>query len=155
VIWSKAGWQKATWQGRVLRVDTEREDVLPFGELEALAGALLTVLLPLMSASVARKQTESLQFTAELGVELNQRAGNAEACCAGLTADPAAIGENQNIETVSQFRGEQRLAHVGTGRLVDEIVFKRPMIDRNLTFTGPEEDTRCCGFPSSGSQLLD
>ena len=74
-------------------VDTKREEVLPFGELEALAGALLTVLLPLMSARIARKQTEPFQLTAQLGIEFNQCPGYTESCCPGLTANPAAIGK--------------------------------------------------------------
>jgi hypothetical protein len=136
-------------------MDTEREDVLPLRELEALAGALLTVLLSLMCASIARKQAEPLQFPAELRIKFNQCAGNAEAGGAGLSADPAAIGEDQDIEAVSQLGSEQRLAHVSAGRFVCKIVFKRPVVDRDLTFTGPQEDTRGGSLAASGSQLLN
>ena len=108
-----------------------------------------------MCASIARKQTEPLQLASKLGIEFNKCAGNAEAGCAGLTADPAAIGEDQNVETIGQLRSEQRLPYIGARRLVDEIVFKWPVIDRNLTFTGPEEDTRGCGLAASGPQLLN
>ena len=43
---------------------------LAFGELEAFARALLTVLLSLMCASIAREKTELLELTAQFGVEL-------------------------------------------------------------------------------------
>jgi len=130
-------------------MDTEREDVLPFGKLEALAGALLTVLLSLMCASIARKQSEPLQLPAEFGIKFNQCAGNTEAGCAGLSADPAAMGEDQDVESISQLGSEQRLAHIGARRLVCKVVFKRPVIDRDLTLAGPQEDTRSRGLAAS------
>ena len=43
---------------------------LAFGELEALTRALLTVLLSLMCARIARKKTELLELTAQFGIEL-------------------------------------------------------------------------------------
>jgi hypothetical protein len=43
---------------------------LAFGELEAFARALLTVLLSLMCASIAREKTELLELTAQFDIEL-------------------------------------------------------------------------------------
>jgi len=76
---------------------------LAFGELEALASALLTVLLSLMRASIARQKSELLQFPAQFGIVFNQRTGNPEPCRSGLSADPAAIGENQYIKLIRNF----------------------------------------------------
>ena len=46
------------------------EKRLAFGELEAFARALLTVLLSLMCASIAREKTELLELTAQFGIKL-------------------------------------------------------------------------------------
>ena len=131
------------------------KNVLPFGELEALAGAFLTVLLSLMSASIARQQTEPLELAAEFGIKFDKCAGDAEASRTGLTGNASTSGEDQNIKAVGQFGREERLAHIGAGRLVWKVIFERPMIDRDLTFTGPEDDTRGGGLTTSGSQLLN
>ncbi len=47
---------------------------LPLGELEPLAGALLTVLLAFTLARIAGQETGLLQGAAKLSVELNQSA---------------------------------------------------------------------------------
>jgi hypothetical protein len=44
---------------------------LTLGELEPLAGALLAVLLPLVSARVARQESELLQFAAKFRIEFH------------------------------------------------------------------------------------
>jgi hypothetical protein len=129
----------------------KRKDVLPFGELEALASAFLTVLLPLMLTRIARKKAETLQFASELGIKFNQGTRNAEPGGPSLPADPTAMGEDQDIEPVCSLRGEQRLAHIGAGRLAYEVILKRPVIDGDLTFTGPQENTRGGGFAPAGS----
>jgi hypothetical protein len=65
--WAKRG-GKAAAGSRVMVVKTRRR--LAFGELETLARALLTVLLSLMFARIARQKTELLELTAQFGVEL-------------------------------------------------------------------------------------
>ena len=55
---------------------------LAFGELEALASALLTVLLSLMLARIARQEPKLLQLPAQFGIEFNQRTGDPEPSCA-------------------------------------------------------------------------
>ena len=61
---------------------------LALGELEALAGALLTVLLTLLDASVAGQQAISLQGLAQFSIELKQGAGNAELDCIACAVTP-------------------------------------------------------------------
>src|SRR5215467_12352255 len=51
---------------------------LTLGELEPLAGALLAVLLPLVSPWVTGQESEFLQFAAKLRIEFHQRPGNSQ-----------------------------------------------------------------------------
>lgn len=129
----------------------KREEVLAFGELEALARALLTVLLSLMCASVARKKPELLQFAPQLGVKFNQSARDAESRRAGLSADTTTLSQDHNIEALRRFRGEQGLPHVGARRFADKIILEGPVINGDLTLTGPQEHSRSCGFAAAGS----
>src|SRR5690242_16244665 len=64
---------------------------LPLRELEALSCSLLSVLLALFAARIAREQTFTLQLLAQLDVELQQCAGNAHLHRVGLTVDSAAM----------------------------------------------------------------
>src|SRR6476659_6362564 len=63
---------------------------LSFAELEALACALLPVLLALLDARVARQEAFFLELRPQLDVVFDQRAGDAEAQRAGLAGDAAA-----------------------------------------------------------------
>ena len=125
--------------------------VLAFRELEAFASALLTVLLSLMRASIAREKSELLELAAQLGIEFNQSAGNSKASCPGLSADTPAVGEDDDIEPVRCFGRKKRLPHISAGRLVREIAFKGPVVDYDLAFAGPQEDTRGGRLSASGS----
>ncbi len=60
---------------RIAGLESKAEKKVPrrglaFGELEALAGSLLTVLLSLMSARIAREKTELLELTSQFDIEL-------------------------------------------------------------------------------------
>src|SRR3954453_6620554 len=73
---------------------------LTLGELEALAGALLPVLLSFFCACIACQQSERFQLSTQFRVEFNQGASDSHPGCSSLTANPAAIGEDQNVETI-------------------------------------------------------
>src|SRR5438045_9713703 len=83
---------------------------LPFTELEALARALLPVLLALLDARVARQEAFLLQLRPELGVVLDERAGDAQAQRAGLAGDAAAGDSGEHVELLGRFRHGQRTA---------------------------------------------
>src|SRR5437660_9509224 len=51
--------------------DKTGEEELAFGELEALARALLAVFLSFMLASIASKQTELLELAPQFGIEFD------------------------------------------------------------------------------------
>jgi hypothetical protein len=108
-----------------------------------------------MRAGIARQKAELLQFGTQLRVELYKGAGYAEPAGARLAGDSAAVGEDQKIELVRRFGRQKRLADVRTGGLAHKIIFKRPLIDRDLSLSGPQDHTRGGGFPASGSQMLN
>ncbi len=133
------------------RSTLERKGVLPFGELEALARTLLPVLLSLMCASIARQQSEPLQFPSELRIKFNESAGDAEARRPSLSAQPAAIGEDHDVEPVRGFGREQRLPHISASRLVHEIMFETAVVNSNLPFSRPQKNARGSGLSPPGS----
>src|SRR3954451_15849045 len=128
---------------------------LTLGELEALAGALLPVLLSFFCACIACQQSERFQLSTQFRVEFNQGTSDTHTGCSCLTTDTTAIGEDQNIEPVRHLRREERLSHVGTSGLANKIILKRPMIYRNLALTRPQENACSCRLPTAGSQLLN
>jgi hypothetical protein len=115
---------------------------LALGELEPAPGALLSVLLPLVLTGIPSQKSELLQLAAQFGVELDQRAGDAEPGSACLTGQSAAVGENQNVELIGGLGSQQRLAHDVPRGVVHEIVFKRSSVDLNLALTRTQKDTR-------------
>src|SRR5688572_768838 len=79
------------------RISSKR---LTLGELEALAGAGLAGLLALFLAGVTGEVTGLLKGDAELGIELQESAGDAMGNGAGLAADATAGDVHGHIELV-------------------------------------------------------
>ncbi len=126
------------------------ENGLAFGELEALACAFLPVLLPLVLTRVASEKAGLLQLAPQLGIKFDQRAGNAQTSRPGLSGYPAAIGENHDVEPIRQFSRQQRLANISARRFIYKIMFKRPVIDRDLTLARSQEHSRRRRFSPAG-----
>src|SRR4249919_1639558 len=84
-------WPKCTpASSRSFNAIATKKPPLPFAELEALARSGHTVLLALFRARVAREQSFVLQRLAELGVVLDERAGDAQPDGPGLSGHAAA-----------------------------------------------------------------
>src|SRR6186997_3079207 len=97
---------------------------LPLAELEALARALLTVLLAFLDARVARQEAFFLQPRAQLEVVADQRPGDAEAQRAGLAGDAAAGDGRQHVELIGGLGDRQRLLDLGAVRFGGEGLFE-------------------------------
>src|ERR1700689_2761202 len=97
---------------------------LAFGELEAFASALLSLLLALMFAGVPAEHAQFLQLGAQLDVELEQRARDSQLRGAGLARRPAALRVDQNVEFVGGLGGQKRLPHDGSRSLAGKIIFE-------------------------------
>ena len=82
---------------------------LTLAELEALAGALLTVLLAFLLARIAGHEAFSLQLATQLRVELLQGTGNAHANCTGLGHYAAAIASGDYVEARAVLREHECL----------------------------------------------
>lgn len=135
------------------RAKSERP--LPLGELEPAASAFLTVLLTLVGARIAGQITELFELAAQLGVELNQRAGNAEPDGACLAAAAAALSQDKHVEFVGGFRRQKRLPDERPGRGRSEILFRIPAIDGDLTFAGPEKNAGDGAFSAPSPLVLN
>src|SRR5262249_36629643 len=112
---------------------------LTLTELEALSRSRHAVLLALLGARVPRQESLGLQLLAQLGVVLDQRAGDAESHGAGLSRDAAAIHRRQDVELVGGLGEDERgldLRPEGFGR---EERVERPVVDGDGAAAGPEE----------------
>src|SRR5262245_24569772 len=83
--------------------------LLAFRELEAFTRALLTVLLTLFGAGIAREQSGLFELLTQLGVELEQRARDAVTHRAGLASNAAAVDVDHHVEFVDRVGQLQRL----------------------------------------------
>lgn len=124
---------------------------LALGELEALAGALLAVLLAFVRARIARKETKFLQLRTKFAIELQQRTRNTQPGGFCLTRKATAVGKDEDIKLVGRLGGEQGLPHDGAGRFRVEVVLEGAVIDGNVALTRTQENASCGGFPAAGS----
>src|SRR6266576_2223970 len=84
---------------------------LSFRELEALARALLSVLLALFDSRITGNQSRMLQRWPQVGIVFEQRASDAVTYCAGLARRAAAGYVCQDVELVCGFSQVQRLTN--------------------------------------------
>src|SRR4030095_16611335 len=89
---------------------------LSLTELEALACSLLSVLLPLLDACVARQEAGLLEPLPPLDVVLHARARDARTHVACLTGDAAAGNRREHIELIGRFGNGQWLLDLGAER---------------------------------------
>src|SRR5947209_2687538 len=100
----KAEFVRARGRRCLKRPNTGKQPVLSLGELEPFACALLAVLLAFVGTRVPRQEPELFQFTAQLGIEFDERAGDTQARCSGLAIEPPAVGKHQDVELVRRLR---------------------------------------------------
>src|SRR5579883_1978078 len=124
---------------------------LTFGELEPLAGALLTVLLPLVCARVASEEAEFLQTRTQFGVELHQSSCNTKTGSARLAGHAAAIRQNEEIELFHGFGSRERLPHHGARTFRRKIILEGAAIDLNLALTRAQKYARHRAFSAACS----
>jgi len=133
----------------------KRHQNLSFGELEPLAGALLSVLLSFVRARVAGQKAELLQPGPQFRIEFHQGPGNAQTGRARLAGNPAAIGEDQQIELIRGLGGRQRLPHQGARTLRGKVILERAAVNFDLALAGPQENAGHRSLPASRTQILN
>src|SRR5215213_3982622 len=130
-------------------------NALAFRELEALARALLAVLLAFLGAGVAGDEAGVLERGAEVGVELHQRARDAVAHGAGLAGRAAARDVDDDVELAGGVGERQRLADDHAERLVGEVLVEGLAVDLDLARARPKVDARGRSLAPPRSVILD
>src|SRR4029077_621778 len=110
--------------------------------------------LALLRAGVAREHSFVLERLAELGVVLDQRAGDSETDRAGLARHAAAGDRRENVELVCCLRQHQGSANLRPQRLGGEERLERPVVDADRPGSGTEEHTGGGRLPAARSVVL-
>ena len=128
---------------------------LPLAELEALARALLSVLLPLFDSRIARYQARLLQRRPQIAVVFNQRARDAMTNGACLSRRSAARHINEDVELVRSFSHLQRLSNDHAQRFVRKIRFECFPIDLKSAVAWSQINSSGRCFATPGSVVLN
>src|SRR6266480_3800256 len=128
---------------------------LALGELEARTSALLAVLLALFHARIAREQAGLLQTLAQLGVVDLQRARDAVADGARLSARTAAVDGYEDVEFVVGLGERERLLDDHLQHFIAEVLVERPVVDCDLTRSLPEMHACGRGLPPSRAVVFN
>src|ERR1700730_13471319 len=127
---------------------------LPLGILEALARALLSVLLAFLGAGVTADHAFRLELLAQFDVEQHQSAGDAQFDRIGLPIHPAARHPGKDIERARRLGRKQWLPGARALRLGDEILFKRTSVDFEIAAARTQIDARDCRLAPSRTVIL-
>src|SRR5690242_7091507 len=119
------------WEGALsaIRSVTAAAAALALGELAALAGAGLPVLLALLHARIAREEAFLAHRPAQRLVEPHQRARDPELHRARLPGEPAAGGRGVNVVARRRVRGHERSLGVLDQRRPHEVLRDGPAVD--------------------------
>ena len=120
------------------------------GVLRSLTGLLEAVLLAFLAAGITSEEAGLLQEAALLGIQLDERAGDAHPQCAGLAADTTT--EDGAIDVVDLFlAGEaQRLADDHPRHRRGEVVLEGATVDGHDAGARAETDARDRFLATSG-----
>ena len=115
---------------------------LALGELEALACALLAVLLAFLHAGIASQKTVLAQRGTQFRVEAADGARQSHAHRSGLPANAAALGGAHHVDLVHQAGEFERLSGVMLPGMIREIFLSGAAVDRELAAAGAQRNTR-------------
>src|ERR1700731_1006720 len=114
---------------------------LALGELEALAGPLLPVLLAFLHARIASQKSILAQRRPQFRIEHRNGACQAHADRSSLPANSTALGSDDHIHLIVQARELQRFSSVMLPRHVWKIFFRRSAIDLELAGTRAQKNS--------------
>src|ERR1700730_2687173 len=115
---------------------------LTLAELEALAGALLPVLLAFLHARIARQKTVLAQARAQFRIEERQRAGKPHAHRARLPTHAAAIHGRDNVNGSRRLGELHRLDGAIAPGNIAKIFIRCAAIDGDFTRSERQENAR-------------
>src|SRR5579884_1894631 len=128
---------------------------LALAVLEALARALLSVLLALLGARITRNHALGLELAAKFDIELHQRSCHAELHRASLPVHAPAGNVCDHVESSRGLREDQRLPCVGALRLGDKILFERAAVHTKLAAPRTKENPRDARFAPPRAVILN
>ena len=134
---------------------SQSEIALPLRELEALARALLPVLLSLLNSRIACHQPGLLQRRTKIPIEFNQRPCDPMPNSARLTRWATARNVDQNVKLVCRIRQLQRLANNHAQCFVGKVLRKRFPINNYLTSARSQINSRGRGLAPSRTVVLN
>ncbi len=139
----------------VSSLPSAKRKTLPLAELEALACALLTVLLALFGARITRDHALGLQLGAEFSIEQHESARNTQANRVGLSSDSAAAHIRQNIEVGRGVGRDQRPFRGDALRGRHKVFVERLAVDLELTAARTKKNASDRRLAASGSVVLN
>src|SRR5690348_169899 len=119
---------------------TRNHRKLALGELEALARALLSVLLALFHTGIARKKTVLPERWTQLGIKPRDRARQSHPYRAGLPANAAAMSGDDYIHLVPQAGELERLCGIVLPREIWKILFDGSLVHSEFAGACPEKN---------------
>src|SRR5262245_22249099 len=129
--------------------------VLALAELEALAGALLPVLLSFLAARIARDHAFGLELLAQFGIELHQRASQTQLHRVGLSIDSATRNVGNHVEVACCLGGNQGLPCTCTLRLGHEVLVERAAVDLVVSTARTKINARHRSLAAACSVILN
>src|SRR5690554_2313289 len=132
----------------------KRTESSALAELRCAAGLLEAVLLALHDARVAREVALLLQHGAEVGVELEQRAGHAELDGVGLAAGAATLDGDDGVETTRGVGVFEGLESLHTYEDAAEVLLEVTAVDRDAAAARAKEYAGDSFLASTGSVEL-
>src|SRR5947207_12405418 len=129
-------------QPELARAGLRPPEKLTLGELEALARALLSVLLAFLHPRIARQKSVLPQRRPQLRIESRHRPRQSHAHGSRSTAHAAAMRRHDHVYLVGDIRELQRLDGVMLPRVIRKIPFDRAAVDRKLAGPRTQEHAR-------------
>src|SRR5713226_6809421 len=128
---------------------------LSLRELEALARALLSVLLAFLDPRIARDQSRVFQGRPQVAVVLNQSSRNSVTNRSGLARWSAAGNVHQHVELGCRLSQLHRLTNDHPQGLVRKIHIERSAINLEVARAGPQIYSRRRALASSSSVVFN
>src|SRR5271157_5740730 len=122
----------------LLRMTTQTKR-LPLGELEALACALLAVLLAFLHTGIAGQKAILAKSWAQFRIEAADGAGESHAHRAGLPANAATLGRGNNVHLLRDAGEFQRFGGVMTPGMIRKIFIDFAAVHCELAGAGPQK----------------
>jgi hypothetical protein len=125
---------------------------LTLAELEAFAGAGLTVLLTFAHTRIAGQETSGLKRSAQGGVDFEQRTSDAVANSAGLASRTAAFDVHTHVKFADAIGRDQRLLDDHAKHFGREIGFECAAVHGDFTGTARETNTGDSGLATASAK---